>query len=147
MPNDRTSTYTVVWPRAAQKMLARLPPEMQERIIDQVESIAEEPFAHVRKVEGSPYHRLRVGDYQVVMQITASHLIIYVVRVAPRKDAYRGLSSMSPGRPTVTAAGTPRARPVTGTPAEERLRAASGGRGNPCHASGDMDGGCCGVSR
>ncbi len=91
MPNDRTSTYTVVWPRAAQKMLARLPPEMQERIIDQVESIAEEPFAYVRKVEGSPYHRLRVGDYRVVMQITASHLTIYVVRVALRKNAYRGL--------------------------------------------------------
>ncbi len=90
MPNDRASIYTVVWPRAAQKMLARLPPEMQERIIDHVESIAEEPFAYVRKVEGSPYHRLRVGDYRVVMQITASHLTIHVVRVAPRKNAHRG---------------------------------------------------------
>lgn len=54
MPDDRPSTCTVVWPRAAQRMLARLPAEFQERIIDQVESIAEEPFAHVRKVEGSP---------------------------------------------------------------------------------------------
>lgn len=91
MPDDRPSTYTVVWPRAAQKMLARLPEEIQERIIDRVESIVEEPFAHVRKVEGSPYHRLRVGDYRVVMQITAAHLTIYVVRVASRKNAYRGL--------------------------------------------------------
>ncbi|MEN6341197.1 MAG: type II toxin-antitoxin system RelE/ParE family toxin [Methanospirillum sp.] len=91
MPDESPPTYTVVWPRAAQKMLARLPPEVQERIIDQVESIAAEPFAYVRKVEGSPYHRLRVGDYRVVMQITASHLTIFVVRVAPRKNAYRGL--------------------------------------------------------
>lgn len=83
--------YTVVWTRKAEKMLERLPAEMQGRIVDQVEGIAEEPFAYVRKVEGSPYHRLRVGAYRVVMQITASHLTIHVVRVAPRETAYRGL--------------------------------------------------------
>lgn len=82
--------YTVVWTRKAAKMLGHLPPEMQVRIIDQVESIAEEPLAYVRKVEGSPYHRLRVGEYRVVMQITATHLTIHVIRVAPRENAYRG---------------------------------------------------------
>lgn len=83
--------YTVAWTRKAARMLERLPREAQGRIIDQVESIADEPFAHVRKVEGSPYHRLRVGQYRVVLQITASHLTIYVVRVAPRETAYRNL--------------------------------------------------------
>ncbi|KAF5045449.1 hypothetical protein DSECCO2_481070 [anaerobic digester metagenome] len=84
-------TYTVVWTRKAARMLENLPREVQGRIIDQVESIAHEPFAHVRKVEGSPYHRLRVGQYRVVLQVTASHLTIYVVRVAPRETAYRNL--------------------------------------------------------
>ncbi len=45
--------YTVVWTRKAAHMLGRLPREVQGRIIDQVESIADDPFAHVRKVEGS----------------------------------------------------------------------------------------------
>ena len=84
-------TYTVVWTRKAARMLKDLPREFQSRIIDQVESIVDEPFAHVRKVEGTPYHRLRVGGYRVVLQITASHLTIYVVRVAPRETAYRNL--------------------------------------------------------
>ncbi len=84
-------TYTVAWTHRAARMLEHLPREVQSRIVDQVESIADEPFAHVRKVEGSPYHRLRVGQYRVVMQITASHLTIYVVRVAPRETAYRNL--------------------------------------------------------
>ena len=84
-------TYTVVWTRKAARMFEELPWEVQSRIIDQVESIADEPFAHVRKVEGTPYHRLRVGAYRVVLQITATHLAIYVVRVAPRETAYRNL--------------------------------------------------------
>ena len=82
-------TYTVAWTRKAARMLERLPREVQGRIIDRVESIAGEPFAHVRKVEGSPYHRLRVGQYRVVLQITASYLTIHVVRDAPRETAYR----------------------------------------------------------
>ncbi len=83
--------YTVVWTGKAVKMLERLPVEVQGRIVDRVESIVGEPFAHVLKVEGSPYHRLRVGAYRVVLRITASHLTIHVVRVAPRETAYRGL--------------------------------------------------------
>ena len=47
-------TYTVVWTRKAARMFEELPREVQSRFIDQVESIADEPFAHVRKVEGSP---------------------------------------------------------------------------------------------
>ena len=83
--------YTVAWTRKAARMLERLPREAQARVVDSVAGIAGEPFAHVRKVEGTPYHRLRVGQYRVVMQITAAHLTIYVVRVAPRETAYRNL--------------------------------------------------------
>lgn len=83
--------YAVVWIRKAARMLERLPREMQASIVDSVEAIAFEPFAHVRKVEGSPYHRLRVGQCRVVLQITASHLAIHVVRGAPRETAYRNL--------------------------------------------------------
>lgn len=79
--------YTVVWTLKAARMLERLPRDTQARIVDQVESITDDPFAHVRKVEGSPYHRLRVGVYRVVLRITASHLTIHVVRVAPRETA------------------------------------------------------------
>ena len=83
--------YTVAWTRKTVRMLERLPREVQGRIVDQVESIAGEPLAHVRKVEGTPYHRLRAGQYRVVMRITAAHLAIYVVRVAPQETAYRNL--------------------------------------------------------
>ena len=83
--------YTVAWTRKTGRMLERLPREVQGRIVDQVESITGEPSAHVRKVEGTPYHRLRVGQYRVVLQITAAHLAIYLVRVAPRETAYRNL--------------------------------------------------------
>lgn len=83
--------YTVAWTRKAARMLEQFPREIQGRIVDQVESIASEPFAHVRKIEGTTCHRLRVGQYRVMMQITASHLTIYVIRVAPRETAYRNL--------------------------------------------------------
>lgn len=91
--------YTVAWTGKAARMLERLPREVQGRIVDRVESIAGEPFAHVRKVEGTPYHRLRAGQYRVVMQITAAHLAIHAVRVGPRETAYRNLKPADRAEP------------------------------------------------
>ncbi|MEN6341190.1 MAG: type II toxin-antitoxin system RelE/ParE family toxin [Methanospirillum sp.] len=83
--------YTVVWTGNAMRMLGKLPEDLQVRILDQVDGCAENPYAHSLKVEGTPYHRLRVGDYRVLMQISASILTVEVVRVSHRKKAYRGL--------------------------------------------------------
>ena len=48
--------------------------------------------AGCRKLSGTDdAYRIRVGDYRIVYQILDRVLIVYVVRVAHRKDVYRGL--------------------------------------------------------
>ena len=40
-----------------------------------------------KKVVGSKYFRLRVGDYRVIMDIIDNQLIIHVVEVSHRKKS------------------------------------------------------------
>jgi len=91
MSNEGPPGYRVIWTGHAMKMLDKLPDDIRGRILDQVDSCAENPYADTLKVEGTPYRRLRVGDYRVLMQISVSILTVEVVRVSHRKKAYRGL--------------------------------------------------------
>ena len=43
----------------------------------------------VKKLAGSPYFRLRVGDYRVIYAIDHGKVIITVIRIDNRKDIYR----------------------------------------------------------
>jgi len=46
------------------------------------------PAPHVRKRVNSPYHRLRVGDYRVILDIHQGALRILVLKVGPRESIY-----------------------------------------------------------
>jgi mRNA interferase RelE/StbE len=54
--------------------------------------LAADPFApnnNVKKLEGRPAFRLRVGDWRVIYEIQNDRLVIFVVAVAPRGGAYK----------------------------------------------------------
>ncbi len=53
--------------------------------------LANDPFPRgVRKLVGSEFsYRIRVGEYRVVYEVFESRLLIEIVRVRHRKDAYR----------------------------------------------------------
>jgi mRNA interferase RelE/StbE len=52
-----------------------------KRIIDKVEFVSKDPFAHVQKLKGFGLYRLRVGDYRVIMSIKRKKMIIFVLEV------------------------------------------------------------------
>lgn len=83
-------SYKIEWKRSAVKELKALPKEAVARIVRAVEQLPSEPYpAGVRKLVGSEHtYRVREGDYRVIYTITASSLIIEVVRVGHRKDVY-----------------------------------------------------------
>ena len=35
--------------------------------------------------------RLRVGDYRIIYEVERSELLVYVIRISHRREAYRGL--------------------------------------------------------
>ena len=76
----------------AYRDLKRLRRAMQIRIAVVLRELANDPRpAGVVKLAGTEkLWRIRVGDYRVVYEIHDDRLIVLVLRVAHRKDAYRG---------------------------------------------------------
>jgi mRNA interferase RelE/StbE len=78
---------------SARKQIAHLPRPDQRRVMAAIADLADTPRPEgVRKIVGAESaYRIRVGDYRIVYVIHDRVLTVYVVRVAHRKDVYRGL--------------------------------------------------------
>ena len=63
----------------------------RQRIVARVRSLGEEPRPHgSEKLAGeNERYRLRVGRYRVIYSIEDKDLLVFVVRIAHRKDVYR----------------------------------------------------------
>jgi mRNA interferase RelE/StbE len=83
--------YAVVFAKAADRQLRKLPKNVQQRIVLEAESLSVNPRpVGSIKLEGEDeLYRIRVGDYRVIYQIGDEQLIVLIVRIAHRKDAYR----------------------------------------------------------
>ena len=85
------ATYQIEWETSALRELKRLDRKVIPRIISAVESLSTDPFpAGVRKLQGSDNtYRVRVGQYRIVYEIFQARIVIVILRVRHRKDAYR----------------------------------------------------------
>ena len=85
-------TYQIEWKKSALRELKRLDRQVVPRIVAAVESLSTQPLpAGVGKLQGSQRtYRIRVGNYRVIYELYGSRLVVEVVRVRHRKDAYRG---------------------------------------------------------
>ena len=71
--------------------MARLPRADQIRVRAAIDLLATEPRPPrcVALVGENSVYRVRVGDYRIIYEVIDRHLIVQVVRVAHRRDAYR----------------------------------------------------------
>lgn len=83
--------YNIIIKSSAKKELATLPKPIITRLISTIESLSTEPRpSGVRKLTGTQnIYRIRVADYRIIYRIEDQHLVIEVVRIAHRKEAYR----------------------------------------------------------
>lgn len=81
--------YNIEFSKFAEKQLYKLEIGIQERIIRTLERIKVRPYPHVVRMVESPYFKLRVGDYRVILDIQENKLIIYVVEMGHRKGIYK----------------------------------------------------------
>ncbi len=82
-------SYDIVFSDFADKQLSKLPPQVRKRIISTLKRCRVRPYSHVKKLVGSKYFRLRVGDYRVIVDIVDDTLIIHVIEVGHRKNVYK----------------------------------------------------------
>jgi mRNA interferase RelE/StbE len=82
--------YSVIFKPSADKQLRALPTGIQRRIVAATDALRENPRPRgCRKLHGTDdLWRIRVGDYRAVYTIGDEELIVLVVRVAHRREAY-----------------------------------------------------------
>jgi len=83
--------YTVVFARSARKELESLSPTLADRILSRIESLPAQPRpSGCRKLRGEQnLWRLRVGDYRVIYRVDDQQVLVDIIAVRHRKDAYR----------------------------------------------------------
>ena len=85
------ASYQIKWKASATKELRKLPRQVIPPILAAINDLSNNPFPHgMRKmVDSEQSYRIRVGDYRVIYDVIKNELIIQILRVRHRKDAYR----------------------------------------------------------
>lgn len=85
--------YRVEYATGVAKDLKPLPKKVRQRALDAVEThLARDPYQG--KALSGAYkglYRFRIGDYRIVYSIEKDELVVFVLRIRHRRDAYRGL--------------------------------------------------------
>ncbi len=81
--------YEIEFSKIAEKQLYKLEKEIQIRIISALERISIRPYSHIKKLVGSPYFRLRAGQYRIIIDIKENKLLIYIIEVGHRSNIYK----------------------------------------------------------
>ena len=83
--------YAIEFTRSAQRALEGIPERDLKKVARRVDALADNPRPPgTKKLRGgTDEYRLRVGDYRVIYSVTDSGLLVTVIRIAHRRDAYR----------------------------------------------------------
>lgn len=83
--------FTIEFTAAAAKEFRALPPDIRRRVTLRIDQLALDPRpVGCVKIAGEPNtFRIRIGDYRVLYDIEANRLLVLVLRVRHRRDAYR----------------------------------------------------------
>jgi len=80
--------YSVEFSQQAEKEFNKLNSEMQCRVVSVLDRISVRPLHFVKRLVGSNYYRLRVGDYRVILDVKEDKLIIFVIELGHRSKIY-----------------------------------------------------------
>jgi mRNA interferase RelE/StbE len=84
------SKYRILVSAKVQKDLEDINKPDLKRVLNVIEELGNNPRpVGCKKLVGSPFWRVRSGQYRIVYSISDNILTIEVVRVAHRKDVYR----------------------------------------------------------
>ena len=82
-------TFEIIWSDSAARQLEKLDRTVARRIFEKVGELHDNPGRKVHKLVNSPYYRLRVGKYRVILDIDENFLRVIILKVGQRKTIYR----------------------------------------------------------
>lgn len=81
--------WDAIWSEKSLKQLEKIDKKNAQKIYDSVLACVEDPFRAVMRLTNSPFYRLRVGNYRVILDLQQSKMIIFVVATAHRGKIYK----------------------------------------------------------
>ena len=84
--------WQVLISRRAERVLRRLPGDVLVRISSAIDGLVDDPYpSGSKKLIGHDLYRLRVGVWRIIYSVEEDELVVLVLTVAPRGEAYRNL--------------------------------------------------------
>jgi len=85
-----TQRYAVIIAPRARKQIDKLQPAMKEHLANALEALACDPHAgKALQWDLKGLYSCRVGDFRVIYHIVKNKLIVEIVKVMHRREAYR----------------------------------------------------------
>jgi mRNA interferase RelE/StbE len=81
-------SYTIIWSTKAAKQLLDLDRLTAKRIHAKIGQLIEKPEKYVERLTGSPYYKIRIGDYRVIIDIQHETLRVLILKVGHRSKVY-----------------------------------------------------------
>ncbi len=81
--------YELSYSEKILKQLKKIQVLDKNRIIKSLERIRIRPHHFVKRIVGTKYFRLRIGDYRIILNIVNKNLVIYVLEMGSRKNIYK----------------------------------------------------------
>lgn len=63
-------------------------PDVRDRMMNKLDDITEFPDHYLKRLSGSPYYRLRVGDYRVIVDWRNDDGELFVRDIGHRRNIY-----------------------------------------------------------
>lgn len=81
--------YEVIFSKIAKKQLKNLEKKTQIRILKNLKRIRIRPHSFIKKLIGSQWFSLRVGEWRIILDIKKDKILIYVIKIGNRKNIYK----------------------------------------------------------
>jgi len=82
--------YTVEISASIRKQMKRMPNSDKKKILDKIDSLSDDPRppGYKKLYYYTDFFRVRVGNYRIIYTIQDERLVVVVVEVTDRRDAY-----------------------------------------------------------
>ena len=81
--------WEVAWSAKSVKQLGKIDKKNTQKIYDSVLDCIQDPFKTVMRLTNSPFYRLRIGSYRVILDLQQNKMIIFVVETDHRGRIYK----------------------------------------------------------
>ncbi len=82
-------TWQVIWSEKSIKQLEKVDKKNAQKIYDSVLECIDDPFRVVIRLANSPFYRMRVGNYRIILDLQQNKMIVFVVETDHRGQIYK----------------------------------------------------------